>query len=400
MSQPNNQGNTLPTPPNELIPYHEQCVAWLKAQIDASADNCITFFDFMQGALYAPGCGYYNNPSAKFGEHGDFTTAPELSALFSHCLAKQCKQVLSELTEPCILECGGGSGQMAFDMLTYLAHHNALPQHYFILELSATLKDRQQEKLNELPADIRRRITWLSCLPEEPFNGVIVANEVLDAMPVRRFMLNDDSNAECCVGFEDNRFVWRERELDLSNEPDLEATLTSLPRPYLSEWNPQLAPWLASMGNILTRGAILLIDYGFPHATYYHPSRREGTLMCHYQHYAHDNPLILAGLQDITAHVDFTTIAHEGFKLGLSPLGYTTQAHFLLSMGLLSMVESDLSVVENYETMQAIKRLLLPSEMGELFAIIALGKNYTDDLQGFEMRNTLDTLTSFESCYE
>jgi len=344
----------------------------------------------MEQALYAPGLGYYSAGIRKLGADGDFITAPEISPLFSQCLARQCQQILAALDDNrIILEFGAGSGIMAADILKELEHLDCLPSQYLILEISADLQQRQRETLQAQVPQLLERVQWLERLPTEPLHGVILANEVLDAMPVRRFRLDEQGVSEFYVSLGDaseTPFVWR---LLPTRDDALRAAVENL-RPtlaagYVSEMNLALPAWIQSVADILASGMVLLIDYGFPSREYYHPQRDQGTLMCHYRHHAHSEPLILVGLQDITAHVNFTAVAQAAHAAGLQVSGYTHQAQFLLATGLHELLSIlDFNDNKNYlqQTQQA-KTLILPSEMGELFKVMALTRNLDISLLGF-----------------
>ncbi len=253
----------------------------------------------MRMALYEPGLGYYVAGLRKIGKGGDFITAPEISPLFSQCLANQCAQVLTELGGGDILELGAGSGLMAADILARLEAIGCLPQHYRILDLSPELRDRQRQTLQKHVPHLLERVAWLDRLPETPMRGVIVGNEVLDAMPVELFTLVDGERVIRQVEIQENGFGW-----------------VAVDGSYTSEFNPALPAWMQSMADVLAAGALLLIDYGYEQADYYRPDRTQGTLICHYQHRVHDNPLIYVGLQDITASVDFTAVANRRLGCG------------------------------------------------------------------------------------
>jgi len=352
------------------------------------AGGKITFADFMSQALYAPGLGYYSAGLRKFGAGGDFVTAPEISPLFSQCLAIQCQQVLNQLDEQrVILEFGAGTGIMAAHILQCLQAWDCLPKNYYILEVSADLQQRQYDTIKAHVPDYIDKVEWLSKMPEQPISGVVLANEVLDAMPVHRFRLDAQDVSEFYVSYEDNAFQWQcvptESERLITQ---VERLRPQLDTGYISEINLSIKPWITSLASSIEQGLVLLIDYGFPEHEYYHLQRNEGTLMCHYQHRSHDNPLILAGLQDITAHVDFSDVAHTAEDVGLHVAGYTNQANFLFSCGITDLLNQyDPSDTASYlKVAQQSKVLLLPSEMGELFKVIGLTKKIDMNLCGFE----------------
>lgn len=348
------------------------------------AHGPLDFARFMQLALYAPGLGYYSAGNVKFGEAGDFVTAPELSPLFSYCLAEQAAQVLAKIPGGAILELGAGSGVMARDVLLHLQKLKCLPEKYFILEVSADLRARQQECLKKFSC-----VEWLNAWPKN-FCGVVLANEVLDAMPVKRFCY-DHELLECFITEKKGELDW----LIEKPTPELVKAAENLEfssSPYLSEINCALPAWFKSLSENLTQGVALFVDYGFPRAEFYHPQRNQGSLMCHFRHRAHDNPLINVGIQDITAHVDFTAVAEAADAAGFDILGYCNQAMFLLSCGLEKLISTEADLLTNYNAAQKIKTLTLPSEMGELVKVIAVGKNFDSELLGFEISNQLERL--------
>ncbi|MFI4918464.1 MAG: class I SAM-dependent methyltransferase [Legionellales bacterium] len=350
----------------------------------------IPFVDFMHLALYAPNEGYYSSGLHKLGQHGDFITAPELTPLFGKTLANQCQQILTSLDAPVVLEYGAGTGRLCVDVLSHLEQLNGLPETYFILEVSANLRQRQQELVQqELPPHLAQRVKWLDGWPQTPFNGVILANEVLDAMPVHRFMQTEQGVMESFVAL-DAQGALIERFKPCNNQRLLAYIKQHLPQnslPYLSEANLFLDDWLANNYQVLNQGAMLLIDYGFPRHEYYHPDRNQGTLMCHYRHQAHPSPLLYPGEQDITAHVDFTHVAEAAQQAGFHVAGYTNQASFLLGNGLLDFMNTEDDEPKQVRAKQAIKQLTHPSEMGELFKVIALCKNIEIDLNGFQLQD-------------
>jgi SAM-dependent MidA family methyltransferase len=348
-------------------------------------EGTISFARYMELALYAPGLGYYSAGLQKFGIDGDFVTAPEISPLFGRCLARQCEQILHELNSPAdipadILELGAGSGKMAADILNELAARDALPNRYYILEVSAYLKQRQQETLQQYP-DLYSRVQWLSALPAVPFTGIILANEVLDALPVHRFRIANNKILEAYVKWKNNQFAW---QYDEPTSPSFPRTL-SLPDGYTSEIHLTIPPLIHSLSNMLKQGAMIFIDYGFPRHEYYHPERNQGTLMCHFRHQAHPDPLINTGLQDITAHIDFTALAEAAMDAKLRVSGYTNQAAFLLGCGLMEMGNGVSDLKQQLSISQHIQKLTQPHEMGELFKVMALTKNLDMALMGFSL---------------
>ncbi len=378
----------IPTPDPIAKAHSEQLQTLIAAEI--AAKGPMTLARYMQMALYQPGFGYYSAGAHKFGEAGDFITAPELSPLFAKCLANQCQQVLSTLPGGDIVELGAGSGVMALELLKALQAQAALPQHYYIVEVSADLRQRQQQLLRQAP-ELYVRVQWLDALPSEPINGVIVGNEVVDAMPVHKFKQRD-SLQECYVDYQAGHFEWIEAK---PSDPLLQQRVDALgiqfAPGYESEMNLLLPAWIASLANCLQQGVILLIDYGFPQHEYYHPDRSMGTLMCHYRHRAHDDLFFLPGLQDITTHVDFTAIAQAAVDNGLDVVGFTHQAGFLMNCGITQFLTAS-DDLQQFNLNQQVKRLTLPSEMGELFKAIALSKHFDAELIGFRQMNQLERL--------
>jgi len=363
--------------------------AALRAQLRdeiRSAGGTVPFARYMEQALYAPGLGYYTGGLRKFGAAGDFVTAPELGNVFARCLARQCRQILTR-TGGDLLEAGAGSGALAAELLRELERLGKLPDHYLILELSGELRSRQAETLRERAPHLLARVSWLDALPPTDFRGVVLGNELLDAMPVERFRVQTDHIARLGVGLVDDRFVWR--EMGTGRDITDRVTPLRLPPGYESEIGLAAEAWVRSVADILEGGVLLLIDYGFPRAEFYHPDRARGTLMCHYRHRAHSDPLILTGLQDITAHVDFTAVADAGRAAGLELLGYTSQAMFLLGCGLDEVAGRLMAGAdrERLTVANEIKKLTLPQEMGELFKVIALGRGVDIALSGFSAQD-------------
>ena len=368
----------------------------LCAQIEEQCNRSrgwIPFSEFMQMALYAPGFGYYSSDLRKFGAEGDFITAPEVSPLFAQCIARQVADVLADMKQPKVLEFGAGSGVMAADMLLELEQLESLPEQYLILELSASLKQRQQDTIKNKAAHLLDRVVWLDALPAEKFNGVVVANEVLDAMPVECFRINDAVVESLHVHCKNNELSSEYKAADEAIESTVhtieERIESKLPDGYCSEFNPAISGWLQSIEAVLEQGMVLLIDYGYAAAEYYHEERQSGTLMCHYQHRAHADPLWYPGLQDITAFVDFTDVAYSAVDAGFDVSGYTSQAMFLLGAGLDELHQRQVTddIKNQVILSQQIKTLTLPSEMGERFKVMALTKNYDEPLRGFIMQD-------------
>ena len=379
----------LPLPDAVALHHSARLVHHIRSAIHA-ANGTIPFVQFMEMALYAPGLGYYSAGSHKFGATGDFVTAPELSPLFGQCLARQCQAVLAQLGGAEILEFGAGSGALAVAVMRQLNDDGFLPERYLIMEVSGDMRQRQQEYIAQVLPHFMERFVWLDTLPTT-FRGVVLANEVLDAMPIHRFRIAGERVLEAHVGWSSDRLVenWHPiNEGALVNAIRRAIATSSLPDNYTSEINLAAARWVASVAEMLEAGLVLVIDYGFPRAEFYHPERNNGTLMCHYRHRAHDNPLLMPGLQDITSHIDFTLIGEEALANDLHVMGFASQANFLLATGLLeiaSITEDDLR--RQMEMAAQVKRLILPGEMGELFKVMALGRNIDGPLQGFMLRD-------------
>ncbi|MBU3736084.1 MAG: class I SAM-dependent methyltransferase, partial [Methylobacterium sp.] len=358
---------SFPIPDPDQRAHSAALVSAICREIEAQ-DGWISFARYMALALYAPGLGYYSAGAQKFGAGGDFVTAPEMSALFGRCLAFQVEEVLGR-TGGDLLELGAGSGRLAVDLLLELQRHDRLPQQYFILEVSASLRDMQRGKLAVLlPPELFRRVAWLETLPQT-FTGVIVGNEVLDALPVHLLAWREEGILERGLSWEEG-LAWRERPLPPG--PLLDSAMAlALPPGYVSELCPAAAGLIASLSDCLLRGAILFIDYGFPRREYYHPQRTSGTLMCHYRHHAHDDPLAYPGLQDLTAHVDFTAAAEAAQAARLEVLGYTSQAQFLINCGITDLLAAitPADPAAYLPAVAQVQKLLSPAEMGELFKV-------------------------------
>ncbi|RDH87846.1 MAG: SAM-dependent methyltransferase [endosymbiont of Escarpia spicata] len=388
--------NSLPSPDAAALAVSEQLERRIRDEMEQTG-GAIPFDRFMELALYAPGLGYYVAGSRKFGEAGDFVTAPEISPLFARCLARSAQQLLAEIEGGAILEFGAGSGLMAAEMLAELGRLDALPQRYLIMEVSPELQARQRETITRQVPELSARVEWLDHLPDS-FSGLVVANELLDAMPVHRFRIRSGCAEESFVAWDEAGFVER---FETAVSPELDSGIEriqsangALAEGYVSEVNLRLPSWMKALGTMMERGAVLLVDYGYPRSEFFHPQRTSGTLMCHYRHRAHPDPFRWVGLQDITTHVDFTAVAESGVAAGFELLGYTTQAHFLMASGLDSLLAgSDPNdLVSHMELMQGVKRLTLPSEMGERFKVLGLGMDAGQRFSGFSMRDLRDRL--------
>lgn len=385
----------LPAPSDFAQNHSEALIDLIRNEINNN-QGVISFQRYMKLALYAPGLGYYAAGSAKLGEEGDFVTAPEISSLFSQALARSILPALK--TGDVILEVGAGRGCMAADILLYLQAENKLPKEYWILELSADLQEKQKQTIKESVPDLFSRVKWLSELPNE-FSGVVLANELLDAMPVQLFQIKKNDILDVNVIWNNNKFefktsssfdqrlVHRVKKI----ESELEQSFSS---GYYSEINFAAEDWLKSIAERLEQGIIILIDYGFPRHEYYHEQRSQGTMMCHYRHRTHPDVFVYPGLQDITAHVDFTAMADAALESDLKVMGYTNQVSYLMGAGLLELtaVADETNVQKQMITASQIKKLTLPHEMGELFKVIGFSKNIDITLPAFEFRDLREYL--------
>jgi SAM-dependent MidA family methyltransferase len=385
----------IPEPTAEALAHSRRVAERVRERMRA-AGGWLDFAEYMDLVLYSPGLGYYSAGSTKFGPAGDFVTAPEVSPLFARCLARACLPWLWQHPDGVILEVGAGSGVLAAGLLTSFARGGLPGVRYNILEVSADLRERQRATLARLAPEHLSSVSWLEELPGAPQHGIVLANEVADALPVSRFMMCDgrvlaDGVVEC-----GESFTWAPRE----PSAELRNAVTAITRGgsvltdgYRSEVSLRLPGWIASLAAALDAGLLLLGDYGMSRREYYHRERRSGTLMCHYRHRAHDNPFVYPGLQDITAWVDFTAAAQAGEAAGLQVAGYGTQAHFLLDAGL----DVELDAMRSADTGAGVqmvgdaKKLLMPGEMGERFKIMALTRGEAA-IAGFGFRDLRHTL--------
>jgi SAM-dependent MidA family methyltransferase len=355
------------------------------------AGGCLPFDAFMEMALYQPGLGYYAGGLMPFGEQGDFITAPESGRLFGRCLARSVASVMHQLEQGVVLELGAGSGVLAADLLQELDRLDALPERYYILERSGAMCALQRATLSRQVPELARRVEWLEALPEKPLRGVVFGNEVCDAMPVQRFCWLDGEVTELGVRVSGSALSMCER----SAGEALQAEVNRLAREYQwsgryqSELCPVLPAWAQSLADCLASGLLLLIDYGYGQTEYYHPQRSMGTLMCHYRHHAHDDPLWFPGLQDITAFVDFTRLAEAVTDAGMQLEGYASQAQFLVACG----IEQVMATFDSQDTQRFLqlsneaKRLLLPGEMGERFKFIGFSRDLPAAVTGFSSQD-------------
>ncbi len=361
------------------------------------ADGWLSFERYMDLALYAPGLGYYSAGARKFGSDGDFTTAPEISPLFAACVARQCAETLRELPGAVILEIGAGTGRMAVDVLRTLQAHDRLPDRYWILETSADLRERQLRTIETGAPQLLGRVAWLDTPPLQAFDGVVLANEVLDALPVARFRWRRRGTTELGVSVRDGALVEAERPASpavAAHCETLRAAGGEWSDGYTSEYCPRLPAWTAAVTAGLRRGAALWIDYGLPRRQFYLPERRDGTLLCHYRQRAHADALHRPGLQDITAWVDFTALAEAGAAAGFAVAGYTTQTYFLAANGIDAELQRLCGGDDGRRAQLAnqARRLLLPGEMGERFKAMWWLRGIDSGTAGFRLRDLRHTL--------
>ena len=378
---------TLPEPSADARDHCVRVIGHLRAEIER-AGGWIQFARYMELALYAPGLGYYMAGSRKLGADGDFTTAPELAPLFGHTLARAAAESLGGGE---ILEIGAGSGALAASLLEELERLDRLPARYLILELSPELRARSRDTLAARVPHLMERVAWLNGLPPA-FSGFVIGNEVLDAMPAHVVRTRSGAIEEGGVALRGDGFEWAYRPA--TGALAAAARSLSLPDGYTTEIGLVARAFVEAVAGILERGVALFIDYGFPRREYYHPQRSAGTLMCHYRHRAHADPFFLPGLQDITAHVDFTAMAEAARAGGAELLGYTTQAQFLVNCGLtevLSRVNPE-DAKRYLPLAAAANKLTSPAEMGELFKVIAFGRGVAGDLAGFRSGDRRSTL--------
>lgn len=381
--------SALPVPDREALAVSQELSTRIAAEI-ARHGGWLSFARYMEMALYEPGLGYYSNPGQVFGAAGDFVTAPELTPLFGATLARQVSPWLKDPalagSGQVVLEVGGGSGMLAAQLLNALDNVGNHEVRYLILELSAERREHQRQTLKSLAPGLMDRVGWLETFPES-FAGVVVANELLDAMPVQLFEWQADAEAELQemgVTWVDGQFAWAPRPADAV----LTETVTALRNrlgpegaqwhsPYRSEVCPAQQAWMRTLADCVTAGVVMLLDYGFAAPEYYHPQRDQGTLMCHYRHRSHADPFLWPGLSDITAHVDFTALARAATAEGFSLVGYTSMAAFLLNAGLLDELADLPREPESFwfAQAQAVQQLISEAEMGELFKVIAFEKN-------------------------
>jgi SAM-dependent MidA family methyltransferase len=385
------RGFELPTPDDEALSHSGRVAEFIAGRIRA-AGGWMDFADYMDLALYAPGLGYYCAGSSKLGPSGDFVTASVISPLFGRCLANACRPWLRSNPGSAVLEIGAGTGALAAELLESLERGGTHVVRYLILDVSADLRERQRATLDHLPARMRTAVRWLDALPATPERAIVIANEVADALPVTRFVKWHGGVMAQGVTVADGRFAWAMRPAG----PELKAAVAAieedlgavLPEGYASEVSLRLPAWIRALAGALETGVVLICDYGMSRREYYHPERRDGTLICHYRHRAHDDPFLYPGLQDLSAWVDFTAVAQAARAAGLRLAGYSTQAHFLMDTGLGEELAAMTPGIgrASVEVLRQAKTLLLPGEMGERFKVMALARGEAT-LGGFGFRD-------------
>jgi SAM-dependent MidA family methyltransferase len=376
----------LPPPAPDAAAHSALVVSRLRAAI-VECDGFLPFNRYMDLALYAPGLGYYAAGAAKLGKAGDFVTAPEMTPLYATALARQVAAILAVTAGREIVELGGGSGRLAADLLRALASREALPSRYAILEPSPDLRERQRATIARDAAPHATRVAWLDALPAA-IEGAVLANEVLDALPVHLVARRDGAWLERGVAWDGARgaFTWAERPAE-TRLAALAAARFPADGDYLSEINPAAEALVEDAGRRIAHGAMVIIDYGFPASEYYHPQRDQGTLMGHYRHRVHDDPFLWPGLSDLTAHVDFSAIAAAGERAGLEVAGFAAQAPFLMGCGILDALAATGSPdsAAYLKAAAPVQKLLSPAEMGELFKVLGLAKSASIAWPGFSL---------------
>ena len=358
-------------------------------------DGWISFEEFIDFVMYKPGLGYYSAGAEKIGHSGDFTTAPEISKLFGMALANQITPILDHYQSPSIIEIGAGTGKLAFDIMTQLNDYQVNFDRYYILELSADLKQRQQSMLSHLPTKTLNKIVWLDSIPMDSIDGVIIANEVIDALPFTRFKTQNGQVYELGISVEDNQLIEQPRLADeiLSNTVDSIAKEIGMTFQdgYTSEIRINFGSWFRTIESMLSSGSIFFVDYGYSRQEYYDEERTNGSMICHYRNVAHENPLSNLGIQDISASVDFSQLADVALQRNIEVGFFTSQADFLINAEILGVIESVIDEGLKMRLTQEVKQLLLPNQMGEVFKCMLLNKNINpDNFDGIkDLRHTL-----------
>ena len=386
----------LPEPDSVSAAHSDRVADYIRAQIEV-AGGSIGFGEYMQHCLYAPGLGYYAAGAAKFGEAGDFITAPEVSSVFGGVVARQCAEVLQQIPDGEVLEYGAGSGKLAVDVLEALERLDSLPAAYRILEVSADLRERQEALLQQRVPELMSRVSWLDAPPAKA-QGVILANEVLDAMPVERFVRRDGAILQQRVAVAGQQFAWVDAPAPARLVAAVEAIEEELgapfPEAYVSEVCLAVPTWIQGLAGVLQTGTAFLFDYGVSRLEYYALERSSGWLRCHFRHHAHNDPLVLAGIQDLTAWVDFTAVAEAAVAAGFEIAGYCAQAQFLMAGGLAEELKNlaTLPLQEQLALSRQVKTLTLPGEMGEHFKCMALQKGALAKPSAFGLADRTHTL--------
>ncbi|MGN8137654.1 class I SAM-dependent methyltransferase [Paraburkholderia sp. 22099] len=387
---------SLSAPGPSALAQSEALLARIRAELEA-AGGWLPFDRYMELALYAPGLGYYSGGARKFGLRGDdgsdFVTAPELSPLFAATLARPLAEALQASGTREVMEFGAGTGKLAAGLLNALDALGTPFERYSIVDLSGELRERQRETIEAAAPALAAKVRWLDALPER-FEGVVIGNEVLDAMPVRLFASGGGAWSERGVVWRDQTLAFDDRPVSAAADIALLSDIETAGDDYVTETHDAARAFTRTICTMLARGAAFFIDYGFPRHEYYHAQRAQGTLMCHYRHRAHGDPFVYPGLQDMTAHVEFTGIAEAGIDAGADLLGFTSQARFLLNAG----ITEALSEIDPADTARflpaanAVQKLLSEAEMGELFKVIAFSRGLDDTLRAFSNGDRSHTL--------
>ena len=380
------QAPILPEPPEQLKQISRTLTGLIRDEI--TENGPIPFARFMERALYEPGLGYYSAGLHKLGREGDFVTAPEIGNLFATCLARQALELREAIGPMDILELGAGTGKLAADLLRALPRDH-WPGRYRILERSADLRAVQQETIEQNAPDCLDRVEWLDRPPDTPWRGLLLANEIIDALAVERFRIGDSGIEQECIDVDGDRFITSYRPAPPALAEAVERLDLEVEPGYCSEIQPGLAAWLDAVTRQMESGLALFFDYGYPRGEYYLPERRDGTFMCHYRHRAHSDLFFWPGLQDITAWVDFTALAESADLCGLDVEGYCSQAMFLLGSGLDRAVQQ--AAAESDDGGLAVateaRQLTLPGMMGEKFQVMGLGRDLAETPVGFSLQD-------------
>ncbi len=383
--------SSMPIAPENELRLSERLKTKIIQSIVA-AGGWISFNRFMEFALYDADFGYYSGSLRKFGEEGDFVTASEISSFFAKALCIQFKEIFQSLDKN-IIEIGAGSGKFALEVIQSLEADSESIDHYFILEISQSLRKQQYDLLIEqLPSNLFNKVQWINEIPKK-YEGIIFCNELLDAFPIDLIKKTLGNYFQKGVGVENSEFIWKDKLIDDLSVYD-QVNLESLPDNYLIEHSIHIKNWINQINQSFSKGILLIIDYGFNDKEYFHDQRAQGTLMCHFKHYAHDNPLIHLGIQDITSHVNFSYVAREASKLGLHIKGFISQANFLINCGILDLLEK-VNIEDralHMKSVSEIQKLLSPAEMGDLFKVMAIEKNIDIDFIGLKNNNKVTKL--------